>query len=354
MPAPPPIVRSLEDLTPAALARFLAQPGRAAPRIAAVMAERIGAGRGYRGTVARLSVVYDGPEPGLPERMIVKLAAPHPGGFEVGRAFGLYAREAAFYRNLAASGATMPAPSCLTAHADLGRDEFLLILEDLSGLEACDQLDGLDVPAARAVLAALGRQHAAFWGGESLESHAFWLPRIDDEVFRSASGLFAACWPVYRERAGHRLSPAVIAAGDRLAGGLGYLFDRLAASAPTLVHGDFRADNLFLGPGGPRVVDWQWCSRGPGAFDVAYLLATSIESAVLAREGRRLVEVWAGALGAVRPGPEALARALAAGLDFSLVYLAIGAVASDLTDPRATRLVDQGAERLSAAVEALS
>ena len=44
----------------------------------------------------------------------------------------------------------------------------------------------------------------------------------------------------------------------------------------TVVHGDFRADNLLFGGGRVVVVDWQTVGLGPGASDLSYLLGASL------------------------------------------------------------------------------
>jgi len=76
-----------------------------------------------------------------------------------------------------------------------------------------------------------------------------------------------------------------------------YLDHRPAAS--TIVHGDFRIDNLLFHPAGGEVavVDWQTVGIGPGAGDIAYLIGTSIaDPAVRETEERRLVELYVALL----------------------------------------------------------
>ncbi|MDA1061887.1 MAG: phosphotransferase, partial [Chloroflexi bacterium] len=65
---------------------------------------------------------------------------------------------------------------------------------------------------------------------------------------------------------------------------LGYVFERLAASPATLLHGDLRLDNLFFAPGPeaasgpvPVAVDWSNASRGPGPYDLAYCFSLAFE-----------------------------------------------------------------------------
>jgi aminoglycoside phosphotransferase (APT) family kinase protein len=48
----------------------------------------------------------------------------------------------------------------------------------------------------------------------------------------------------------------------------------------SVIHGDYRLDNLLFHPGGPRVtaVDWQTAGIGPPLRDVAYFLGTSLDT----------------------------------------------------------------------------
>ena len=69
--------------------------------------------------------------------------------------------------------------------------------------------------------------------------------------------------------------------GEDLASNVIRMLDGIAGRPQTLVHGDFRADNLFFGgPDGGQglaAIDWQVSSRGGGAFDLAYFCrATSL------------------------------------------------------------------------------
>jgi len=51
---------------------------------------------------------------------------------------------------------------------------------------------------------------------------------------------------------------------------------------PTLVHNDFRLDNVFFaGDGTPVVIDWQIPAHTRGTQDVAYLLSGSFQPDVL-------------------------------------------------------------------------
>ena len=142
------------------------------------------------------------------------------------------------------------------------------------------------------MLAALARTQAALWGSPVIEGR-FWIARPDIGA-RLSQQQFHTSRPSFDERFGAR-SPGV----DRRAridwiGENGVeLLRALHGEAPqTLIHGDFRLDNLLFdqqGADGPIAIDWQGVSRGPGVFDVAYFLSSSLDTEVPTEEERELV-----------------------------------------------------------------
>ncbi|PYV29185.1 MAG: hypothetical protein DMG22_23655, partial [Acidobacteria bacterium] len=58
------------------------------------------------------------------------------------------------------------------------------------------------------------------------------------------------------------------------------IMDRLTLPPRTIIHGDYRLDNLFFGQAGGvdtlAAIDWQISARGRGVFDVAYFIAGSL------------------------------------------------------------------------------
>ena len=79
--------------------------------------------------------------------------------------------------------------------------------------------------------------------------------------------------------------------GEALATNVIRMLDGFVEGPTTLVHGDYRADNLFFGGAGQgapalAAVDWQVSSRGAGAFDLAYFLSGNVSTEV-----RRSIEM---------------------------------------------------------------
>ena len=94
--------------------------------------------------------------------------------------------------------------------------------------------------------------------------------------------LFPMFWDGFRERYSDRIEPIVHEAGAVLFGNV----EKYLAEDPaphTVVHGDFRLDNLLFAPGERRklvgVVDWQTVAYGPAMRDVAYFIGAGLHAA---------------------------------------------------------------------------
>ena len=106
-----------------------------------------------------------------------------------------------------------------------------------------------------------------------------------------------------------------------------------------VVHGDFKAENLFFEPhvSGPNprcaACDFQWAGLGVGACDVVYLLTTSLCDGLLAEREAELLQHYRRAVireaGVYAPTPAEFEHEYAiALLDFARFVLADG----DLVD----------------------
>ena len=276
-------------------------------RVESAGAERIGADAGFAGAVYRLRPIYaDGAGGGAPSRLIMKTASSHAPTRRLLNRLGAYRAETDFYR-YSASESTV-APRCFFSEYDADSGTFRLLLEDLSHMR---QTDGLSRADALAVADMLGRLHARFCSGRGRAPS--WAPKFD-----RATALFgrmqAAAWrrmPSEILDAAPGLAAVAQKAGRRTA----EIKARLASPPFTLVHGDARADNLFFGvsDGGAaaavRAIDWQAARLGRGAYDLAYFMATSLDSELRRAVQDDMIRTYSDALAAAggdRPAADSL------------------------------------------------
>jgi aminoglycoside/choline kinase family phosphotransferase len=92
------------------------------------------------------------------------------------------------------------------------------------------------------------------------------------------------------------LPPGGRALGERIIRHLEGILAAFAQGTRTLVHFDYRADNLFIDDRAPQapivVVDWQLTMWGLGAYDVARLVGGSIRPAERGGHHEEIVACW--------------------------------------------------------------
>ncbi len=258
-----------QELTADFLTRALAsQLGGAA--VSAVDAVPVGTGQ--VSDSYRLSLTYDGPA-ALPPTIIAKVPAADAASRNAARAFRTYEIEASFYSQLA-PGLPVSLPECYYSAYDAEPDEYVVLLEDLAPALPGDQLAGLHPDDAAAAIRELAALHAAGWNSSELAALP-WLNRSGPDAAALLAAVITDLYPAFRERYADRLEPGTLALiEDFLPRAPGYLAAR--DEPRTIVHGDFRADNLLFGRERPVVLDWQTAGFGAGTADLAYFLASSL------------------------------------------------------------------------------
>ena len=272
----PDVAATPDDLTPGWLTEALRAGGALGPAVQVAAVEPTPIGTGQMCDSLRLRLDYEG-EPGGPATVVAKLPAADPTSRATATSLGSYELEVRFYQQLAAS-LPVRTPRCLYADIDVEAADFVLLLEDLAPARQGDQLAGCTTDEAAVAVAELPNLHAPRWGDPTLASIG-WLHR--DPAARQA--FMAELLPVlhdgFRTRYAERLDDEVASACDALFGRLGEHLGTRRAPA-TIVHGDYRLDNLLFGglDGGVpvAVLDWQTVGTGSAMDDVAYFLGAGL------------------------------------------------------------------------------
>ena len=249
--------------------------------IADVKVENLGAGLGLLGEVSRVHLSYRSADDAAagPATLIAKTQSPSPESVFVAQAMGFYDREVSFYRSLA-STVGVRTPRCF--HADIADDgtPFVLLLEEITGARAIDQIVGATRADAEAVIDQAVVLHASFWDNDAL--HALdWLPPINTPLFLAASALAEMKLPAYLEYwKGTAPDDALSFVADMTPHYPALLDWWVDQGHPTFAHMDYRADNFLFGgsagDGAVTVLDWQLSVRGVGVWDIANFLAGSV------------------------------------------------------------------------------
>lgn len=291
------IPATIADLTASWLERALRDEHAVGEQacVVSIEVEELGEGVGMLGDLARVTITYDREGAG-PDRVIVKLPTAADVNRRRGMAFGFYEREAYFYRhigNLARTGG-LRVPRCYASPMDPAHERFALVLEDLADrYRSPDQIVGLQLDDARVAVRALARFHAAWWERPELDE-LHWLPPSNGPVTKQAGPVYRQAWPVFVERFGDLIPEGGRALGEAVGPCFEALLDAGAAGPHSIVHTDFRLDNLFFdGPDASvALIDWQLMTRGGCVYDIAYLLGQSMDRALRAAHERELLELW--------------------------------------------------------------
>jgi aminoglycoside/choline kinase family phosphotransferase len=252
--------------------------------IDSVEVERIAAGEGFMGELARVHI--SSPEAAAPATVIVKLPTADPGGRFIGELMRVWEREHGFYRDVAPL-MEIRVPTALVNVAD----PPCLVLEDLAPAVVGDHVAGASLDQAERAIDALSRLHAA-WFEHPLLSTLTWMPGLDDPSILTLGDTFAMGWPLFLERFSGELPARCLRWCERFVDGVpDWIAGHLDAPV-TLTHGDYRLDNLFFDRerGEVIVADWQTPLRGLPAMDVAYFISGSLALDVSSADEEALLD----------------------------------------------------------------
>ncbi len=169
-------------------------------------------------------------------------------------------------------------PKCIYAAIDNDTNDFLLILEDVGHQRSIDQVAGVDVTDAFAAIKLMAQWHAKWWGHDlsELSKHFFaWNGEFNKTAFPM---VFGGNWDTAKEIYGSRLPADIVGFGDRFVERSGEILDGLMGP-DTLVHSDFRADNLLFDGDTPMLLDFQMLSVGCGMVDFGFFMSQSLSTA---------------------------------------------------------------------------
>lgn len=272
--------RAIDAITPEWLTGRLHASGAlpAGARVSAIVAEPLGEGVGFVSAMQRLRPVYEGGAGDAPRSLVAKVSPVDPSSRQVGEIFRFYQKETGFYAQLA--GRTpIRTPRAYGVDYDPATMDFVLLLEDMSPATLGDQVEGLSADQVRLAVDTVAGMHGAWWRSPELPGMD-WLLALNSAEMKALEFVYQQCWPAVVDFVGDGMSPYMRRAGEALAPRIGALMDLACEQPQTLMHGDFRADNMMFAAGAAAdpfaLVDWQITMKGPGAFDLAYMLSGSV------------------------------------------------------------------------------
>ena len=339
------IPTSIDEITPAWLAAATGLDVQDAT------IERIGVGIGVSSALYRARLTGTG----CPETVVLKLPALDEAAVFTSTMLRMYTREAGFFGELSHE-APLRVPVCHHSSVDHDTSQFVLVMEDVGDLRCVDQVAGMAVTDAERAVDGLAAWHATWWGKAASLAERGLTVSLGDEIYKAVlPHVFAEGWE--KLDAELEIPASIQAVGPRWVDAMPRLLDGLAQETTTMIHGDFRADNLFFEPDGTvAAVDFQLIGTGRAAYDLAYFVTQSITSEDASQHERSLYERWVAALAAagipevdiVDTWDDYRTAAL-----FCLVYPVVAWRGMDVTDARQSDLAATMLERFDRAVAEL-
>ena len=267
------VIRQYEDFTPEIANQTI---GHAFEEpIVTTEIRSLGEGVGLMSSIARCHLTLAS---GTERTVIVKCIARNHNS-DIAKGINFYRNEVNFYRHLAAE-APVAYPRALYAEVEPQTQDFLLVLEDLGNEAAGDQLISCTGEQLNVAFNRAAQFHGTFWNRTSEFDWLFY--QIDmktimfrrDAIFRPGVASTIENFPDYFT--GKRAEIV-----NKIAQQFADLFLQGQGGPQTVIHGDYRTDNMFLVNKGdtPDIIafDWQNTTGGNGTHDIAYFCSQSAD-----------------------------------------------------------------------------
>lgn len=249
------------------------------------------------GQLARLYLSFSQPQSTLPRTLIAKLHAPDEPLRAKTRPFTPDKHEILFYQQLA-SEIPVRIPHCYYSAMNVADGKYVQVFEDLTPAKVGDQIRGSTLKKTALALRSIAGFHAYWWKSEKLEEFD-WLTKSPTDSYSVNPWVleeYQKAFPIFVDKTGNLLTDAVKAFGEQLPEKLTDKSQRRQLPR-TLVHGDFRLENMFfgtsLGKQGFAVIDWQDISHGEGVWDIAWFIGGCLQVPLKRQvEERQLLKIY--------------------------------------------------------------
>ncbi len=288
------IASSPEEITAEWLTAALQESGDL-PRGRVITAAHEIIGTGKMGDNARYTLGYDG-EYDAPDTLIAKLPASDEATRSMAGSLGAYFNEVMFYKHLAPR-TDMRTPRIYANEVNAEGTEFVTLMEDLAPAEPGSQLVGESYEHTRVALQEAVKLSASFYGDREIGSLDYVTAAAGADGGAQGEELLQQSWPQFVDRFGHGLSSECIAFGELYVDRHRHFVSRFQGKK-TLIHGDFRCENLLFGPDVTTVVDWQTVGESSALTDAAYFLGGSVDIPQRREWEQELINTYAGWLDA--------------------------------------------------------
>lgn len=312
--------------------------------------ESIGSGEGFMGQLGRVHLSGSS----VPASVIVKIPTADPGGQMIGTMMRVWEREHRFYTEVAPHMHGVRIPRCFHSQAE----PYVLVLEDLHPAAPGDQVVGPTPDQARLVIDTAAALHASWFENPELAS-LDWMPDILDPMSASVGTMFDIGWPTFLARYQDSLPSRVLRWCEAFAPRVPEWIEGYGNWPNTLIHGDFRLDNMFFHPDGTMtLIDWQLSMRAPSTTDLVYFLGTNLPTEMRRALQSELIDRYSTSMRRLGvpeewSDPATITRGYAEGCLFYCTSFAASILTLDTANDRGAALMDALVRRAFSAADDL-
>jgi aminoglycoside phosphotransferase (APT) family kinase protein len=308
-------------------------------------------GTGQTGATFRVSARYATNPDRLPDTFVIKLPAQDDTVRD--RVTIGYRSECAFYAAIA-DRVRVPTPQCFYCEISDDALAYALLLGDQAPAVQGDQIAGCGEQEARLAVTALAGLHGPSWCDPVwLDFPGIAFTRPDEASAKGLGDVARMSADITLDKLGERMSAA-----DR--GTFSAAMDLVTPWLPaeqnrfSLLHGDYRLDNMLFYPDANSItiVDWQTLGVGLPARDLSYFTATSLKPELRSAIEEDLVDEYHRTLsgyGVTHYDRETCWRDYRLGMLQALLISALGfafATATDRGDDMVLTMLSRGCQAI--------
>ncbi len=323
--------------------------------VASVQCLQVGEGTGMMSELVRLRATYAGKYPDAPQSFIAKYASRNETNRQIALSYNLYERETRYFAelDLLTSARTPKTYAC-----ERQADRFLILMEDMTDYAVGSQVEGADLRQSELAIDELAKLHSAFW---NRIDHLDWVPHIANSYHAgNMQHLGRIGFDGVLEKFNRLVPPHIAAIKDRFQSNVPRLQALMNTPPVTLVHGDYRMENLLYGCKAGHdpvvVIDWQGSLIARGLNDVALFLGQSTRTAVRRVHERHLLARYLAGLEACGVGGlslDALWQAYRQTILYNWLYVIVVAGTLDSSYEKAYAWMSEMLKRQVAAMDDL-
>ena len=246
----------------------------------------------------RVTMQHNGND-SAPATLIAKVPKANDASRAASRLTRCYEVETSFYSEIR-SAVDARIPDCYHVEYSADDDEFLLLLEDLAPAQQGDQLGGCSVDDAMLAVTEMAKLHGSLWESPLIHGKE-WLHRNSTDSVEFTSQLLQGVYPAFCQRFEGRIDSEVVKVGQQFVNQFPTYF-AAQPKANTVVHRDFRLDNLLFGEWegnrGVAILDWQTACDGVAISDLSYFVGSALLPSVRGENERAVVDHYVSVLNA--------------------------------------------------------